>query len=490
MNDYQNNYLGEAVRHKIKLFTKEIYFNYFNHILIEKSKNFSAFEKINTLSFSIEKLLKEKTKNKYKKIDKTKNSKSLWNLIMLLICNASNQKNVEYSKNEFNLNPICYMYLTNLCQKKLKLLISFSNNHNIPLDTLVKFYLDLCTNQINQKEIDNNIMNENSQKTSKIIDYKKVTQKNKKLNNSKIYEKKNPILGPSQIEYPNSFTRLFIGEIDPVSVRERYLSNIVVKKLKQMHLYNSYTDLSNLYLKRLYKKLFKKDNKGVDKDMMDILNKFKNDTKKVENYQRNASYNDKKNIKSSYYDEDKENLEMQLKRQKNLYMEQKSIEQNKIKKRKNYRFLSLSPTILRNNTKLNSRKSNCINIINNYRNNLINNSKTTRYSSINFPIYKKIRCFSVNTNSRNDIKSNNSHKIGSLNSTINVKKEYRNNSQNYETLFKNDLQVRKDILKKNRNILMKLKRNLDVKNNIFTKRRRIKLKNYLQNEDFFFTKMN
>jgi len=382
------------------------------------------------------------------------------------------------------------MYLTNLCQKKLKLLISFSNNHNIPLDTLVKFYLDLCINQINQKEIDNNIMNENSQKTSKIIDYKKVTQKNKKLNNSKIYEKKNPILGPSQIEYPNSFTRLFIGEIDPVSVRERYLSNIVVKKLKQMHLYNSYTDLSNLYLKRLYKKLFKKDNKGVDKDMMDILNKFKNDTKKVENYQRNASYNDKKNIKSSYYDEDKENLEMQLKRQKNLYMEQKSIEQNKIKKRKNYRFLSLSPTILRNNTKLNSRKSNCINIINNYRNNLINNSKTTRYSSINFPIYKKIRCFSVNTNSRNDIKSNNSHKIGSLNSTINVKKEYRNNSQNYETLFKNDLQVRKGILKKNRNILMKLKRNLDVKNNIFTKRRRIKLKNYLQNEDFFFTKMN
>ena len=52
MSDYQNDYLGEAVRQKIKLFTKESYFKCFNYILTEKSQNLPAFKKFSNISFS------------------------------------------------------------------------------------------------------------------------------------------------------------------------------------------------------------------------------------------------------------------------------------------------------------------------------------------------------------------------------------------------------------------------------------------------------
>ena len=295
MNDYKNNYLSEAVKQNIKLFTKESYFKCFNYILSEKSKNLPAFKKYSKISFSTELLLKqnEKARNalKFIKIEKEKPAYSLWYYIMILIANIPNKMKLEYKKNEFNINPICYSYIKNLCNKKLKLLSTFSIVHKIPLDILVKFYLDLCINQINHKKFEKE--NNKLERSFKIIDCKKSQkfspqiilkkQNNQIINNDSNTEKKQTILGFSHIDYSNSFTRLFIGEIDPSSVRERYLSNIVVKKLKQLHLYSSFQELSNMYLKRLYKKLFKKDNKGIiDNDMAEILNKFKSDTKKVD----------------------------------------------------------------------------------------------------------------------------------------------------------------------------------------------------------------
>ena len=64
MNDNKNNYLIEAVKQKIKLFTKESYYSYFNYILTEKAKKCSSFKKKTVLSFSVEFLLKEKEKAK------------------------------------------------------------------------------------------------------------------------------------------------------------------------------------------------------------------------------------------------------------------------------------------------------------------------------------------------------------------------------------------------------------------------------------------
>ena len=501
MNDYQNNYLGEAVRQKVKLFTKVQYFKYFNIILTEKAKKMPAFKKVSSISFSTEFLLKEKEKirNKLKliKSEKEMPSKSLWNIIMLIVCNVTNKKQLEYKNNEFNINPICYSYITNLCKNKLKLLSSFSYTHKIPLDILVKYYLDLCINQINQKEVSKDNNNQFS-KTSRILDYKKLAKKNspqiflkrqnisKNVNNN-TGDKKKSILGPPPIEYSNSFTRLFIGEIDPNSVRERYLSNIVVKKLKQLHLYSSYQDLSNMYLKRLYNKLFKKDQKGiVDSDMADILNKFKYDTKKVENYQRNALSFEKKNFRDNYIDEEKQNLEKQLEKQKRLYMEIKNDKSKKNKKRKNFKLLSLSPILIRNNNKYKLRKSG-FNL--RYRNSsyiFSNGNINNKSQCLSFNLsYNKLRCSSVQ-HSINYLNNKLDNKKGMSDSCIINSKISRNN----EHILINELKAKKDDIRKGNNILKKMNKRLSINNNEFQNNKKLNLKNFLKKDDFFFSQMN
>ena len=502
MNDYQNNYLSEAVRQKIKLFTKESYFKCFNYILSEKSRNLPAFKKYSNISFSNELLLKEKENSRNKlqliKLEKEKTNQSLWQLIMLLITDIPNKKKLEYKTNEFNLNPICYYYITNLCNKKLKLLSSFSIIHKIPLDILVKFYLDLCINQINQKEADSFTNNNSLEKSIKIIDFKKFSKKSsqpvslkkqnmQKINNNNIREKKQPILVSPPVEYSNSFTRLFIGEIDPSSVRERYLSNIVVKKLKQLHLYNSYQELSNMYLKRLYNKLFKKDSKGiVDSDMAEILSKFKYDTKKVEIYQRNAlSFDNKKNIRDNYIDEEKQNLEKQLERQRHLYMEPKIGKQNKLKKRKNNKLLSLSPNIIRNDIriKFKLRRNNDINM--RYKNNSVIISNNSKYHNVSdYWVSNEIRSMSAK-HSRDKYKKELSNKIQISNSN-------KNKYKIIYSLFNPDSKNKNknNIAKRSNSILMKMKRRYEENNIGFIKKKKFNLKNFLKNDDFYFSKMN
>ena len=504
MNDYQNNYLTEAVRHKIKLFTKELYFKCFNHILTEKAKILPAFKKRTSISFSTEILLKEKeeTRNKLKliKAEKERTSKSLWYLIMILILNIPNKKKLEYKRNEFNLNPICYSYITNLCKKKIKLLTTFSNTLKIPLDLLVKFYLDLCINHINQKEPEKESKYNKIEKSMKINENKKLSKKigsqllvkktniQKNMNNG-IEEKNKPLLVGPPLNYSNSFTRLFIGEIDPISVRERYLSNIVVKKLKQLHLYSSYQELSNMYLKRLYNKLFKKDNKGiVDKDMADILSKFKYDTKKVENYQRNALSFEKKNIRDNYIDEEKENLEKQLQRQKNLYLEQKPDKNKKLRKRKN-KLISLSPIIIRNDNKIKFKFKKSISPNSRYKNNssIITNNKS-QYLSLNLSLNRRNRCTSA-MQSRNEYKKDLSKINGFSHSSININNS-GNNHKKVDYLLSNDLKIKKQVMRRTNNVLLKMKNIFNERKNVIYKKRKLNLKNFLKNDDFYFSNMD
>lgn len=537
MAGYQNENLSEIVKQKIKLFTKESYFKYFNYILIEKSKNLSAFKKISSLSYSIDLLSKEKYKlrSKEKKL-------SLWHIIMSLICN-NNTKNLDYyKKNDFNLNPICYSYITNLCQKKMKLLIAFSISHKLPLEMLVKYYLDLCTNQINQKEFYNNTQNEtninnninnyntnilNKSRASRLIDFRKIIKKSNQKNllkeqnsyginnnsnnittNNNIMDKKNSNQKGKQLEYSNSFTRLFIGEIDPNSVKERFLSNMVVKKKIQLHLYSSYTELSNMYLKRLYKKLFKKDNKdAIDNDIVTVINQFKNDAGVVQNYQRNILVIEKKNNKEKEYDEVKEKLENELKNQKKLYMEQNNENYNsninninnysngKFKKRKKTRFLSLSPNsqnINFNKILFNPKKKsfNRLNYYNFNNNNCLNNEKN---HCLSFNISSnRIRNTSEKNNSRLNIRKEMSPRIGMSNSTINIKFKNNNINPKFNTLFINDLKIKKNSFKRSNSILMGIKKKYEKFNekNIFEKKKNYKLKNFLNRNDFFFTKIN
>ena len=204
-------------------------------------------------------------------------------------------------ENEYDLNPLCFEYLKSLCHKKMKNLTILSLTEQIPLKRIIPLYLNLCEKQIKlnkEKQLgiyhnydkDNNL----TKLTKKSIGL--FNKQNSFLNRTQIKINQKKVGGknmPSiqQLDYSNSFTRLFIGETDEDAIREKYLSNMVVKKHKQLHLLNSYTDLSSMYLKRMYYKLFKKEGgKGVmDKDMINVINQFENDHKKVENFQGNAS---------------------------------------------------------------------------------------------------------------------------------------------------------------------------------------------------------
>ena len=68
-----NEIIEEIILGKIKLFTKENYFNSFSNILLQLSKNIFAFRKKESLSLSLSAKLREK------------NFSSNWNLIFLLI---------------------------------------------------------------------------------------------------------------------------------------------------------------------------------------------------------------------------------------------------------------------------------------------------------------------------------------------------------------------------------------------------------------------
>ena len=210
----------------------------------------------------------------------------------------------------------------------MKNLSLLSLTEQIPLKKIIPLYLNLCEKQIKlnkEKQYgifrhydkENNIT-KMTKKNTKMINRQNsyLNRTQIKINQKKIGGKNIPSI--QQLDYNNSFTRLFIGETDEDAIREKYLSNMVVKKHKQLHLLNSYTDLSSMYLKRMYYKLFKKEGgKGVmDKDMINVINQFENDHKKVENFQRNAVSSDK----SHQLDYMKNQLLLELQNQKQKYI--------------------------------------------------------------------------------------------------------------------------------------------------------------------------
>ena len=370
MYDYQSNDLIEEINQKIKFFTKEKYFKLFSYMLTEKSKNFSAFKKVSSLVLFIDNLEKEKKIKNSKILSIVKKEEknyinSLWFYLMMHICNVPNKKKyLKQRKNELDIDPIIYSYMVNLCQNKIKLLNHFSITHQINMNCLVKFYLDNCLNIIiqekeniknnemdEQNSIDNNyyIINFNNKfpykRRSKLklnlnLNYSSSNNKNKinfkfqknlqiapkrnskiKINNLLQFKDKRE---KKQINYSRSFTRLFIGETDHKSVIDRYFSNIVIKKIKQLHLVNKKINLSSLYLKKLYHKISRNEN-NIDYEMNVLFNKFKIDAKTVENFKRNALSFDKKQSEVNYIDKDKEKLQKQLDKQINVYSKPISI---------------------------------------------------------------------------------------------------------------------------------------------------------------------
>ncbi len=454
-----NDVLQEIILNKIKLFTKENYFRYFSNILIELSHNISAFQKKASLSVSIS-----------NSVPKVKIHQSWWQLIARLIfpikeSNSNNTQNYDEYDNEPDLNPLCFEYLKNLCHIKMKNLSSLSSTEQIPLKRIIPLYLNLCERQIKKdKEKQFGIYH----KYNKENNFTKLTKKN-----SLIFNKQNSFLNRTQIninskkvggknlpsihqlDYNNSFTRLFIGETDEDSIRQRYLSNMVFKKHKQLHLLNNYMDLSSMYLKRMYYKLFKKEGgKGVmDKDMINVINQFENDHKKVEIFQRNAISSDKGN----QYDYTKNQLLLELQKQKQKYIK-------KTKKKNNKKAFAS-----RNNdvSKMNQEQSN----INKYM------KLKNRNRSIASSIYDGSRTYSdvllMDKKIANSHGNNRYRQIKKSNSVLSGK--YRN--------YGNNIMRSSSTFSKMHNYDYKLKRAPIV----FDNRKKYYLKNYMNKNDFFFS---
>jgi len=85
---------------------------------------------------------------------------------MTYICNIKSKKTfIKFGKNELGIEPLIYTYIVNCCQTKIKLLNNFSIRHNLNLNNLVKYYLDICSynillnKEIRSKNEEDNIIN-------------------------------------------------------------------------------------------------------------------------------------------------------------------------------------------------------------------------------------------------------------------------------------------------------------------------------------------
>ena len=457
-----NDVIQEIIINKIKLFTKDNYFKYFSNILVELSHNILAFQKKSSLSITIS----SNTKDKHR---------SWWLLITILILRIKEQyfeQNEDEYENDSDLNPLCFEYLKNLCHKTMKNLTSLSLTEQIPLKRIIPLYLNLCEKQIKlNKEKQFGIYRRHDKennytkiikKTAPIL-FKQNSFLNRtqiKINPKKVGGKNMPSI--QQLDYSNSFTRLFIGETDEDSIRERYLSNMVVKKHKQLHLLNSYMDLSSMYLKRMYYKLFKKEGgKGVmDKDMINVINQFENDHKKVENFQRNVVSSEK----GHQFDYMKNQLLLELQNQKQKYIK-------KPKKKKKNKNTFMTTSISRNNEivkmnqdAINSNKNILGKNKTKSQSSLINNDNKT-YNDI-FLLGRKI----VNSHGNNRYK--------------NIKKSYsvlnRKNKYNDRKIYRSSSAISK-----------RYNNDYSRWNNatIFNENRKKYYLNYMNNNDFFFSKV-
>ena len=181
---------------------------------------------------------------------------------------------------------------------------------------------DLLTPKILRHIDTNNKTNNNSKYNSKTIETnnenKKIsenaepneTEKNEdeyeeignivlnRNNEVTVFKRKNKSTKP--FLYCNSFTRLFIGETDEQSVKERYLSNIAVKNEQRLNFNGNYVDLSGWYIRSVFNKMYRgKKNKNVivDSDVAKTFKKYEKNRQYLNNFKKRSLENDKKEIK-------------------------------------------------------------------------------------------------------------------------------------------------------------------------------------------------
>ena len=421
------------IKTKIHLFTKEKFFYDFRNILLDQIVNpiKPYYSLINNISIT-------NTENR-KNILNPNNKISGWNKIYKNIFSKTkinaypNIESLVIGKS-YEINSLKYFYLYRLAKVKISYLSKITNkNHS--LKNLVQIYLQFCKQEIilykemtipeniNQlfkrkfnkyKSLKISVLN-SAQKTHRNKKYKllndissmkpqffsisKNNKLNNELNNKKDVEEENETgniiinhdndihifkrrnkSAKTKILYCNSFTRLFIGETDENSIKERHLSNIVVKKEQKLNFSGHYVDLSGGYLERLFSRIYKKNKTlTLDKDISNTLKKFEKNQKFLNGVLNNLSKNTKNTVSNkktktmNNYTELKKNTEFKLPLTERTKKNKKTISHN------SFRVPS---------GKYKGKKKNPSNLFNFYKNNVEGNIYTVDYMNKEDFFYK------------------------------------------------------------------------------------------------------
>ena len=310
------------ILNNVKLFTNIKYFKLFNTILINTSKNIFSYQKYNTLFDKV-----DNNKNNIKLM--IKNNNSYWFILMKIILNKLElkEKSIFTIDQNYNIdsNPIISLYLIKLCKTKIQKLLKLSIKLKAPLNNLIRLYLDLCDKQMypekyemlnNKKKkksmeisLENTNKYNNSQATRLYSSSKNKINKNNKIkkilslnninhndNNSHDDEddennvQKKYGIGKLKLSYCNSLSRLFIGDTDEKSVKEKYLENITVKKEQKLKVKGVNMTKAESYTKRLINEI---KHKGViiDQNLAKIIDKFNKEQKVLEEYKKSLKSN-------------------------------------------------------------------------------------------------------------------------------------------------------------------------------------------------------
>lgn len=310
------------ILNNVKLFTNIKYFKLFNTILINTSKNIFSYQKYNTLFDKV-----DNNKNNIKLM--IKNNNSYWFILMKIILNKLElkEKSIFTIDQNYNIdsNPIISLYLIKLCKTKIQKLLKLSIKLKAPLNNLIRLYLDLCDKQMypekyemlnNKKKkksmeisLENTNKYNNSQATRLYSSSKNKINKNNKIkkilslnninhndNNSHDDEddennvQKKYGIGKLKLSYCNSLSRLFIGDTDEKSVKEKYLENITVKKEQKLKVKGVNMTKAESYTKHLINEI---KHKGViiDQNLAKIIDKFNKEQKVLEEYKKSLKSN-------------------------------------------------------------------------------------------------------------------------------------------------------------------------------------------------------
>lgn len=377
--------LEKIMKLKVILYTNEIYFFNFKNILLKFGYEIYLNKQHDLLTDRIEKKSKKDLSSKWYYIMRlmfTKTSIPDYSNIKYL----ENKSNDYISKNikSYEIDKLQYLYLKKVCITKLKKLNILSIRLKVGLINIIQIYSDLCIKEImdyrnkhhyNLKEKEyifkgkneNNNYNKNNSLFNFKIKRKSMKMKTllfnkifknelsriKNNNNNKkrqqsedvitniisqnsnsidLFSKKNNS-SKQKLLYCNSFTRLFIGETDKDSILERHLSNILVLKQNNLNINGSYIDLSEIYLRKIFKNTYKKNSKKLllDDYLKNTLEKFEYNQKYLDEIHKKEGLNSNSSSRpfTKKYIESENNINK-------IFLNDKNIVKNKILKSYNF----------------------------------------------------------------------------------------------------------------------------------------------------------